>query len=110
MSNRPEPDDVDLFVGGVEPNARSAIETARFIEEYKKRPDYPLEVKEAERILADLGINPSDYGTQDAESLLKHWHGCVAELRKADLGGTNGPGVDKEDGVVGSGFPREKQN
>ena len=38
VPNRPEPDDVELFVGGVEPDVRSALETARFIEEYKKRP------------------------------------------------------------------------
>ena len=78
MSNLPEPDDVDLFVGGVEPDARSSIETARIIEEYKKRPDYPLEAEEAERVLAALGINARDYGMQDAKSLLEHWHGCVA--------------------------------
>jgi hypothetical protein len=57
MSNRPEPDDVDLFVEGVELDARSAIETARTFEELKKRPDYPLEVGEAKRILDTLGIN-----------------------------------------------------
>ena len=110
MSNRPEPDDVDLFVGGVEPDARSSIETSRIIEKYKKRPDYPVEAEEAQRILAALGINARDYGMQDAKSLLEHWHGCVAELLKADLDGTNGPGVDKEDIEVSSGFPREKSN
>jgi len=72
MSNRPEPDDVDLFVGGVQSDARSSIETSRVIEEHKKRPDYPLEAEEAERVLAALGINPCDYGMQDAKSLLKH--------------------------------------
>src|SRR5438132_1906500 len=109
MSNRPEPDDVDLFVGGVEPAARSAIETARFIEEYKKRPDYALEAEDAEQILAALGINARDYGMPDAKSLLKHWHACVTELPKADLGGTNGGGVDNESMGVGPGLPREKQ-
>ena len=108
MSNRPEPDDVDLFVGGVEPDARSAIETARFIEEYKKRPDYPLEAEEAEQILAALGINACDLGMQDAKSLLEHWHGCVEDLLKADLNGTRGTAIDREDIGVGSGFSSEK--
>jgi hypothetical protein len=110
MSNRPEPDDVDLFVGGVEPDARSAIETARFIEEYKKRPDYPLEAEEAEQILAALGLNARDYGMPDAGSLLKHSNGCVTELPQADLGGTNGGDVDNEGIGVGPSPPREEQD
>jgi hypothetical protein len=107
MSNRPEPDDVDLFVGGVEPDARASIETAKAIEAYKRRSDYPFKAEEAERILA-AGINARDYGIQGPKSLLEHWHGCVAELRKADLGGTNGTGVGKEDIGVSSGLPSEK--
>ena len=59
MSHRPEPDDVDLFVGGVEPDTQSALETERFIEEYKKRPGHALEAEEAERILAAFGISRS---------------------------------------------------
>jgi hypothetical protein len=110
MSNRPEPDDVDLFVGGVEPDARSSVETSRIIEEYKKKPDYPLEAEEAERVLAALGINACDCGMQDAESLLKHWRECVGELLKADLNGSKGTGVDREDNVgVGPGLSSEKQ-
>jgi len=90
-------------------DASSSVETSRIIEEHKKRPDHPLEAEEAERILAALGINACDYGMLDAKSLLKHWHGCVEELLKADRGGTNETGVDKEDIGVGSGFSREKQ-
>src|SRR6476469_921599 len=97
MSHEPEPDDVDLFVGGVESNPRSSIETARLIEEYKKRPDYRLEAEEAEQILAALGIDAGEYGIPDAKSLLEHWHKCVAELLKADVTGTNGKGVAAED-------------
>src|SRR5262249_8392856 len=107
MSKLPEPDDLELFVGGVEPDASVLVETARMIEEYKSRPDYPFEAKEAERVLAALGIN-ARHGLQDARSLLEHWHRCVAELSKADVGGTNGEGVDKEDVGVRSGIPREK--
>ncbi len=107
MSNPPEPDDVDLFIGGDQSDARSSVEISRIIEDYKKRPDYPLEAAEAERVLADLGINFRDYGMHDAESLLNHWHGCVDDLRKADLGGTNGTRVDGQDTGVGSGFFKE---
>src|SRR5689334_4846667 len=108
MGNQPEPDDVELFVGGVEPDGRSSIETARFIDEYKKRPGYPFEVEEAERILAALGIDAGDYGMPDARSLLEHWHGCVAELVKDDVDGTDGMDVGKEDIEVGSGLPGEE--
>jgi hypothetical protein len=108
MSNRPEPDDVDLFVGGVEPDARSAIETARFIEEYKKCLDYPLEAEEAKRILAALGINDSECGIPGAKSLAEHWHGRVAELLETNLGRTNGAGVNQEDIGVGSSIPGAK--
>jgi hypothetical protein len=109
MSHQPEPDDVDLFVGGVEPDPQSALETERFIEEYTKRPDYPFEAQEAKRILAALGFDAGDHGMPAAESLLEHWHGCVAELHKAELGETNGAGVDDETLGVGSGLPREKR-
>src|SRR5438093_23203 len=80
MSKLPDPNDVEFFVGDVEPDPRLSIETARIIEEDKNRPDYPLEAEEAEQILAALRINARDYGMQDAKSLLDHWHGCVAEL------------------------------
>ncbi len=33
MSKLPEPDDAECFVGGVEPDARTSIETVRLIEE-----------------------------------------------------------------------------
>jgi hypothetical protein len=107
MSNRPEPDDVDLIVGGVVPDARSAVETARFIEEYKHRPDYPLEAEEAKRILAALGINDCEFGMPDAKSFLKRWHGCVAELVKTNSSGTSGAGFDKEEIGAGSGVPQQ---
>jgi hypothetical protein len=104
MSNRPEPDDVDLFVGGVKPDATPSIETSRIIEQYKKRPDYPSEAAEAERILAALGINDCDQGMHDGKSLLNRWRVCVAELRKVELNGTNGTGVDRQDAGVGCRF------
>ena len=81
MSKRSEPDDVEFFVGGVEPGDGASIETARIIEEYKKRPDYPIEAEEAERLLAALGIKTRDSGMQDARSLLDHWRRCVDDLK-----------------------------
>jgi hypothetical protein len=83
--------DVDEFVGGVPPDATAYEKTARFIEEYKKDPNYRFETEEAERILAALGINAQDYGMPDAKSLLEHWNACIADLEKADSDGTNGP-------------------
>ncbi len=108
MGNRPEPDDVDLFLGGVASDAESAKDTARIIEEYKNRPDYSFEAEEAERILAALGIKARDYGMQDAKALLDHWHRCVAELLKPDSGGSDGTGVSNEDTVGGSRLPIAK--
>lgn len=68
MKRRPEPDDVDLFIGGVEPDAEDLRETARFIKEHKSRPDYPAEAEEAEKILASLGLHPPDYGVPEASA------------------------------------------
>jgi hypothetical protein len=52
MSVLTEPDDVELFVGGLEPDAGAAAETARLIEEYKKWPP-------ASRASIDKGLRPS---------------------------------------------------
>src|SRR5229473_1305681 len=93
MSKIYEPDDVDFFVGGIEPDARASAGTERFIEEYKNRPDFSAEVEDAERTLAALGINVRDYGMKDAQSLLEHWRRCVAKLHKADLGQAPGATV-----------------
>lgn len=94
MSKLPDPEDIDVFVGGVEPEPAAAIETERIIEEYKKRPDHPLKVEEAKRRLAALGIDAPDYGVPDARSLLEHWEKCVAELHQREPRETNGTGSD----------------
>jgi hypothetical protein len=86
MSRLFEQEDVDFFVGGIEPDPGASTETARAIEEYKRRPEYRSEAEEAERILANLGIHPPDYGVQDAQSLLDHWRRCVSDLLEDDLG------------------------
>jgi hypothetical protein len=104
MSRLSEPDDVDFFVGGAEPDPRASTETARIIEEYKRRPGYRLEAEEAGRILAALGIDARDYGVQDARTLLDHWHRCVSDLLKDDLGETNGRSIDQESIIERSGF------
>jgi hypothetical protein len=96
MNKLSEPDDVEFVVGGIEPDARTLAETARFIEEYKKRPDYRAEAEDAERILAALGINVRDYGMKDAQSLLDHWRQCVADLHEADLGLAHGETLEQE--------------
>jgi hypothetical protein len=114
MSRISEPDDVDFFVGGIEPDARASAETARFIEEYKKRPDYSVEAEDAERILAALGINVRDYGMKDAQSLLEHWRRCVAKLHKADLGEAPEATVEQEphgeDVPATADLPKEAQH
>ena len=58
---------MDFFVGGIEADPEASAETVRFIEEYKKGPDYRLEAEDAERILSDLGINVRDYGLEHAQ-------------------------------------------
>jgi hypothetical protein len=107
MSRLSEPDDVDFFVGGVEPDPMASIETARTIEEYKRRPDYRLEAEEAERILAALDIDSRDYGMPDAGSLLDHWRRCVRNLLEDDLGETNGRSADREDIPTGAELENE---
>ena len=80
MDKQIESDEVDIFVGGVEPEADALSETSRFIALYKQQPTYQAELEEARKILADLGIDPPSYGMPDAKSLLDHWHRCIADL------------------------------
>ncbi len=101
MSKLRESEDADLFVGGVEPDASASNATERFIEEYKNRPEYHLEVEEAECILAALGINPREYGMPTAQSLLDHWRQCVADLHEPDLDEPHAENADAEK-LVGS--------
>jgi hypothetical protein len=105
MSNLREPDDVDFFVGGVEVDAATALETLKAIEEYKKRPDYRSEVEEAERILSALRINAHDYGMPDAKALLDHWRRCVADPQKA----THRESIDQDKTSMTPVSPSETQ-
>jgi hypothetical protein len=84
MGKLTEADDVDLFVGGVEPDAEAAAETATLIEECKKHPDSLRKAASAEQILAAVGISAPDYGLPDAASLLEHWRRCVADLAEQE--------------------------
>ena len=93
MSTRPTPD------------ADASIETSRFIEAYKKRPEYPREAEAAEQTLAALGIHPSVDGMADAEALLEHWRGCISKLLKPDFGASDGTSADGED----PGLPEEQR-
>jgi hypothetical protein len=107
MGKLTEPDDVDIFVGGVQPDAAASAETERFIDEYKKRPDYLLKAEAAEQILAAIGIKAPDYGMPDAVSLLEHWRTCVADLAEADAGQANESRMDKDDNGVTSAIPEQ---
>ena len=62
MSRLSDPEDVEVFVGGVEPDPTASLDTERLVEEIKKRPDYPFEAEKAARILAALGSNGHDHG------------------------------------------------
>jgi hypothetical protein len=75
-------DEVDLFVGDVDPDPDSLLETSRFIAAYKQMPDYQAKVEEAKKILADLGIDSQSDGIPNAKSLLDHWHQCIADLAR----------------------------
>jgi hypothetical protein len=109
MSKLPEPDDVDFFVGGIEVGPEASRETQKAIEEYRKRPEYRSELDEAKRILAALGINAPDHGMPDAKALLDHWHRCVADLQRAESGGSHGTSVDQENTGVSPVAPSENQ-
>jgi hypothetical protein len=106
MNKLPEPDHVDFCVGGVEPDPQASIDTLRKIEEYKQRPTYQFETQEAERILAEVGIELRRYGMQNAELSLEHWHRCIADLTEAGQGDANGvngnPDTNAGDGVGSS--------
>jgi len=80
MDKRNGSNEVDLFVGGVDPDPDSLIETSRLIAANKQRPDYQNKLEEAKKILTDAGIDPLTYGMPDAKSLLDHWHRCIADL------------------------------
>jgi len=107
MGELSEPDDVDFFVGDVEPDPEAAFETAQAIEEYKRRPEYREEAERAKQILADLGIHVPDYGLEDAQKLLDHWQRCVADLRKGDYSAIRKSNVDPENLGASSGLPSE---
>lgn len=77
MNKLPEPDEVDFFVGGGEVPPRIAAETAAWINEYKSRPGYRLELDEAKRILDRLGMKSCVPGEQGAGSL----YGSAIESR-----------------------------
>ena len=87
----PEPDDVDFSIGEVQPEPLASIETKKAIEEYRRRPIYKVEAEEAERILAEIGIDYRGHGMNDAKTLLESWQKRIAELPEAnphDLDGT----------------------
>jgi hypothetical protein len=87
MGKLPEPDDVDIFVGGGDPDPESIRETVEYIKEYKKRPEYAEEVREARRILDSLKIDAQAYGMPDPAALLDHWKRCVEDLTPCDTSG-----------------------
>ncbi len=82
MDKRIDSDEVDILVGGVEPEPDALSKTSRFIALYKQQPAYQTELEEAKKILADLGIGPNMYGMPNAKSLLDHWHNCIADLAR----------------------------
>ncbi|KAJ3057592.1 hypothetical protein HK102_011031 [Quaeritorhiza haematococci] len=94
MTRRPEPEGVDFSIGDVGPDPGSDAATIRAIAERKRRPGYPLEAEEAERILAEIGVDFRDHGMRDAQSLLDHWHRCVEDL-DADPEQSGNP-IDRE--------------
>ena len=80
MIQRPNADETDIFVGGVTPSAESYDEMLAAIAASKLSPDRAARQAEAAKILAEVGIDPRTYGTEDPQALLDHWHRCVADL------------------------------
>ena len=94
MTLPPEPDDIDFFVGGVEPEPGADEETARYIKELKSRPEHRAEVEEARKILDAFYARNPDHKIPNPKLLLAHWHRTVADLLEAQVeaekNGTNG--------------------
>ena len=99
MGERTDSDEVDLFVGGVDPDPDSLVETSRFIAAFKQQPDYQAKLEEAKKMLADLGIDPPANGMPNPKSLLDHWHRCIAGLTGS---GVQRPAAEHPNGKVRS--------
>ena len=88
MEKLPEIDDeVDIIVSDEGSTPDSLREAVEFIKEYKSRPEYAEESKEARAILDALRINSKDYGIDDPAVLLDHWRACVADLAREEKDG-----------------------
>ncbi len=87
MGRLQEPDDVDFVVEGGDSDPESIRQTIEFIKEYKQRPGYADEVREANKILESLKINSTEYGIPDPDALLEHWKKCVEDLTRDDHDG-----------------------
>ena len=88
MSNLPDPEDIDLFVGGVEPDPTASVEAERIIGEHTLFPDHPRKVEEAKRLLATLGVNTPNCDVPDPNSLNSSMGaGASPSLRKSAIPG-----------------------
>jgi hypothetical protein len=91
MGRLPEPDDVDIVVDGRNPDPDSHRMTVEFIEQYKQRPGYAEELREAKRILESLKANSKNYVELDPDALLEQWKRTAEELKRRGVGVNGSP-------------------
>jgi hypothetical protein len=84
MGRLPEPDDVDIVVDGRDSDPASHQETIDFIKQYKQRPGYAEELREAKETLEALRINSPNYQAIDPAELLAQWQRTVEEIKRAE--------------------------
>jgi hypothetical protein len=86
MGLMPEPDGVDFVVEGGDTDPESIRETIEFIKQYKQRPGYAEELREAKRILESLKANSKNYVELDPDALLEQWKRTAEELKRRGIG------------------------
>ncbi len=84
MGRLPEPDDVDIVVDGRDYDPASHQETMEFIKQYKSRPEYAEELRQAKETLETLRRNSPNYQAIDPAEFLIQWHRTVEELKRGD--------------------------
>jgi hypothetical protein len=107
MLERPEPDDVDEFVGGVEPDPESDAQMLEAIAESKRRPDYPAILAESARILSEMGAENLARGQKIPGSTVEHWQQCIDDLaRRGSASTADGREAPKSADAVASAVGR----
>ena len=96
MPDRPDCDDIDLFVGGVTPEPGSHDELLKAIVESRSRPEHAAQLREAARILSEIGAERLASGMNVLGSTAERWQQCIDDLaRKGSASAAVGREVPK---------------